>query len=109
MDLEHYGADITPMPFGDHHFFTPADVARINETFAAMPAGSLIVTTEKDAARLKNLSGLSEGTKKALYVLPIEIEILRNQQQTFNQSIINYVLKNPRNSNLAEKQNDHNA
>ena len=91
MDLEHYGADITPMPFGDHHFFTPADVARINETFAAMPAGSLIVTTEKDAARLKNLSGLSEGTKKALYVLPIEIEILRNQQQTFNQSIINYV------------------
>lgn len=109
MDLEHYGADITPMPFGDHHFFTPADVARINETFAAMPVGSLIVTTEKDAARLKNLSGLSEETKKALYVLPIEIEILRNQQQTFNQSIINYVLKNPRNSNLAEKQNDHNA
>ena len=109
MDLEHQGLSITPLPFGDHHSFTPADVALVNETFAAMPAGSLIVTTEKDAVRLKDVAGLSEQVRKALYVLPIEVEILRNQQQTFNKSIIDYVLKNPRNSNLAEKQNGHDS
>ena len=45
--------------FGDHHAFTPADVERINSTFASMPQPRLIVTTEKDAARLVGLDGLS--------------------------------------------------
>ncbi len=106
MDLEHHGADIVPLTFSDHHDFTPGDVKLINETYASL-AGSLIVTTEKDAARLKTLQGLSEKVKKALFVLPVEIEILRNQQKTFNETITNYVHKNSRNSILAKRQDDH--
>lgn len=108
MDLEHYGATITPLSFGDHHYFSTNDAALINETFKQMKTPKLIITTEKDATRLKELETiLSEDVKKALYVLPIEIEILQNQQESFNKNINNYVFKNSRNSKLAKKQNDN--
>ena len=55
VDLAPLCRDITPMAFGDHHAFTQADVERINSTFASMPQPRLIVTTEKDAARLVGL------------------------------------------------------
>jgi len=79
MDLEHYETDITPLSFGDHHYFSAKDVALINETYARMSSPKLIVTTEKDATRLKDLNGLSEEVRKSLYALPVEIEILQNQ------------------------------
>lgn len=107
MDLERYGTRITQLSFGDHHYFSPADVSLINDTYARLGTPNLIITTEKDAARLKGLSGLSEEARNALHVLPIEVEFLRNQQKSFNENITAYVFKNSRNSNLAQKQNDH--
>ena len=103
MDLEHYETDITPLSFGDHHYFSPKDVALINATYARMSPPKLIVTTEKDATRLKGLNGLSEEVRKSLYALPVEIEILQNQQESFNENITGYVFKNSRNSILAKK------
>ena len=56
-----------------------------------MSSPKLIVTTEKDATRLKDLNGLSEEVRKSLYALPVEIEILQNQQESFNENITGYV------------------
>lgn len=103
MDLERYGVHITQLSFGDHHYFSAADVALINTTCARLNSPKLIITTEKDAARLKGLNGLSEDVKDSLYVLPLEVEFLRNQQKSFNENITNYVFKNSRNSSLAQK------
>ena len=103
MDLEHYETDITPLSFGDHHYFSAKDVALINETYARMSSPKLIVTTEKDATRLKDLNGLSEEVRKSLYALPVEIEILQNLQESFNENNTGYVFKNSRNSILAKK------
>ena len=107
MDLEHYETDITPLSFGDHHYFSPKDVALINATYARMSPPKLIVTTEKDATRLKGLNGLSEEVRKSLYALPVEIEILQNQQESFNENITGYVFKNSRNSILAKRKDEH--
>ena len=63
----------------------------------------LIITTEKDAARLKAQPALSEDLKPYIYAIPIEVEILLNQQESFNQNIIGYVRKNSRNSSLPQK------
>jgi tetraacyldisaccharide 4'-kinase len=46
------GAAVQAMPFGDHHPYTAADVARIIQ--AAGPRG-LVVTTAKDAVKLASL------------------------------------------------------
>ncbi len=108
LDLQQYTQNITPLAFPDHHYFSSADTERINETFAQMPAPRLIITTEKDATRLRELK-LSNEVKQALFVLPVEIEILRDEQENFNDKIKGYVLKNSRNSVLAKNQDEHKA
>ncbi|MBP1638017.1 MAG: lipid-A-disaccharide kinase, partial [Bacteroidetes bacterium] len=57
----------------------------------------IILTTEKDAARLKSNIHLKDEIKKNIYALPLEIRILNNEQNKFIQKIQNYVGKNSRN------------
>lgn len=103
LDLEERCQNITPLSFPDHHYFTAKDIKLINDTYQNMSTPKLIITTEKDATRLKCVDGLSTEVKQALYVLPIEIDILQNKQESFNKSITGYVFKNSRNSTLAKK------
>lgn len=102
LDLQQYTHNIYPLAYPDHHYFTAADVEEINLRFQTMEEPKLVVTTEKDATRLMQLAGLSEDVRKALYTLPVEVEIMRNESETFNEKITGYVLKNSRNSILAK-------
>lgn len=107
MDLRKTCRAITPLTFGDHHAFTPRDVERINDTFAAMDGQKVIITTEKDSARLQSLEGLSAEVRANLYALPIKVQFMQDQEEYFNQKIISYVHKNSRNSILAQRKDDH--
>ena len=106
-DLSPYGARLTPMTFADHHDFTEEDVAAINNQFAALPSPKLIITTEKDATRLRFTSGLSDEVKSHLFVLPVSIKFLLNHENTFKNKIISYVRKNSRDSILVKKKDDN--
>jgi len=97
---------ITPLSYPDHHNFSKKDVQRINDTFAAMPSPKIIVTTEKDAARLTSTEGLADEVKQHLYALPIKVSFMLNGDETFNEKIISYVRKNSRNSILAKTKDD---
>ena len=106
--------DITPRcqgveteTFGDHHRFTPRDVERINSHYGNMPEHSIVITTEKDAARLREVEGLSEALRQHLYVLPVRIKFMLDQEENFNNKIISYVRKNSRNSILAKSKDDY--
>ena len=59
-----------------------------------MPKPMIVVTTEKDAPRLKNMQGFNEVVRDNMFVFPIEIEILKEKETTLNEQIINYVHKN---------------
>ena len=106
-DLRPLAKDLTSLSFGDHHQFKPRDVERINETFASMPQPSIIITTEKDAVRLKETDGLSEKVKEHIYALPIKVSFMLDQEENFNEKIISYVRKNSRNSILAKRKDDN--
>ncbi len=106
IDLKRYTQRITSLSFADHHYFGSADAARINDTFARMEGErKLIITTEKDAVRLRHTAGLSDAVREALHVLPVEVEFMQHQEETFNEKILGYVLKNSRNSILAKSKN----
>ena len=106
-DLQPLIPQLTALAFADHHAFNRKDVRLINATFEALPAPKLIITTEKDATRLKLTEGLSDEVRKALYVLPINICFLQEQAEQFNHQIIDYVHKNSRNSILVKRKDDH--
>jgi len=100
-DLEQYTPHIETVTFPDHHAFTAKDLATIKQRFEQMGEGKkLIITTEKDATRLINHSQLDETLKASIYILPVEIEFLQGQQESFNEKIIGYVRANSRNSIL---------
>ncbi len=92
---------VRAISFADHHNFTEADVERINKEVLALPTATrMVVTTEKDAARLTALSGLSPSVRATLYVQPIEVCFLNRKESEFNQIIIDYVCKNKRNGSV---------
>ena len=107
MDLSPHTSHITPLTFADHHAFSKKDIMRINEVYENTPEPKIIITTEKDNARLFGMQGLSDDVRKNIYMLPIEIEFLLGQQEEFNEKIIGYVHKNSRNSILAQAKDDH--
>ena len=107
LDLEPYAKAIQPLVFADHHQFKEKDIRLINETFSNLPSPKCIITTEKDAVRLKTIEGLSDEVRQHLYVLPIRIKIMLDQEETFNKHIIDYVRKNSRNSILAKDKDDY--
>ena len=109
LDLQPYGAHIVPLTFADHHNFKKCDIESINEVFDAMPSPKIIITTEKDKARLTDVEGLNEEVRNALYALPIEVQFMLNGKETFNKKILSYVRKNSRNSILAKNKDDNKA
>ena len=107
LDLESYAKDIQPLVFADHHQFKEKDICLINETFSGLPSPKCVITTEKDAVRLRAVKGLSEEVLQHLYVLPIRIKLMLDQEESFNKYIIDYVRKNSRNSILAKDKDDY--
>ena len=107
-DLEQYTSHIKTATFPDHHAFTAKDIAQVKRQFDLMGEGKkLIITTEKDATRLINHPHLDETLKNSIYILPVKIEFLLNQQESFNENIISYVRANSRNSILHKSKNAH--
>ncbi len=102
--LEAYTPHVNICQFDDHHDFSNKDLQMIKERFERLEGDKkLIITTEKDATRLQHHPALAEALKPHLYVLPIEIEFLQNQQHIFNQNIIGYVRAHSRNSSLPKR------
>lgn len=101
-DMEKHTKHITSLSFPDHHDFSDKDVSRINNMFDEMPQPRLIITTEKDAARLVNIDGFSDDVRRNTYALPIEIKFMLDQEEQFNDYILNYVQANSRNSILSK-------
>ena len=108
VDLEPYTQKITPMTFADHHQFTTSDIERINAAFGKMDGSDkIIITTEKDNARLFGMKGLSDEVRQHLYVLPVSVGFMLGQEEEFKENIIGYVRKNSRNSILAKAKDDN--
>ncbi len=92
IDLRQITRHITPLSFADHHEFSARDIQRVEEAFTAMQGSKrLIITTEKDASRLRLVNNLSPIVRRHIYVLPIEVKILRHEQSLFQHSIREFV------------------
>ena len=101
-DLSPYNEHIESLAFSDHHDFTARDMELIKKRFMKLPEGKrMIITTEKDSVRLAAHPLMDEMLKPYIYMLPIEVAFLQDQQELFNSNITDYVRKNSRNSNFS--------
>ena len=89
---------VETMFFPDHHLFTAQDFEAMRQKLQAMNfSRSILVVTEKDAARLLSLGYYPEALKPLTYALPIEVDFLDDPNQSFIQKITQYVTENSRN------------
>jgi tetraacyldisaccharide 4'-kinase len=95
--------EVFSLCFPDHHAFTQQDITSIIEKYNSIGENDkIIITTEKDAARLTPF-GTPENIPEAWYYIPIEIELLPGDIDKFNQQILLYVNNNNKNSILHKK------
>ncbi len=91
--------------YPDHHQYTAKDLQKISRTYRAMNnPDALILTTEKDAMRLQGLDP-DDDIKNALYYITIHVEFLNDDQEEFNNIILDYVRSNKRDNILHQAAN----
>ena len=77
--------------FSDHHQFSIKDLQNLREIYNSFGAAvQAIITTEKDAVRLRNSPLLNELDGIPVFYLPIDIEFLGNDKQAFDKMILAY-------------------
>jgi len=96
-------AVIEHLSFSDHYAYRNEDIQKMQDRLDNMPGTEkIILTTEKDAARLINFE-YQVRCREQWYYLPIEIEFHPGESEQFNHQILHYVTNNSRNSLLYKK------
>ncbi len=102
-ELEKHSPHVKPLFFPDHHYFTQDDLKKIQDELETIPGeNKIVITTEKDVARLKEFASVMVGTHN-WYYLPIKIEFHPGEAELFSKYIFHYVRNNNRNSLLFKK------
>ena len=84
------GCKVKHLSFADHHAYTRRDLSRIRAAYDALPSEhKLIITTEKDAVRLRPLE-----PDFPIYVLPVRVAFHADGGQNFDQLILATVREN---------------
>jgi tetraacyldisaccharide 4'-kinase len=83
--------------FPDHYEYTGDDIIEIEKWFNSLKGDTnIIITTEKDAVKLRNLVPVASKLMNQFYFLPVEVIFLGNKQEEFDRNIKEYVAKNRR-------------
>lgn len=93
------------MEYPDHYAFRNTDISEIEAKVNSLGnREKIIITTEKDAARLKSFDNLDNSFKEMLYFLPIEVTFVNeHDKEVFNNKIIEHVRENTGNGQLYQR------
>ncbi|WP_297087246.1 tetraacyldisaccharide 4'-kinase [uncultured Draconibacterium sp.] len=104
--IKKMGTQMETLTFSDHHAYTTNDIVEIEKRFQAINSEKkIIVTTEKDAMRFKDIEEISDALKAAMYYLPVKVDFLEEEKKSFNKKILNYVGENKSNRELHKRKN----
>jgi len=92
--LESTAKDVHVLSYPDHHYFLNRDIEEIKDTYNNWDVSNkVIVTTEKDAARLVLHADKLKEWGVSIVILPISVGFLLNGGQEFDNLVMNYVEK----------------
>ena len=92
--LRHHFHDLEQLIYRDHHVFTSADAAEIRSRFKnIIGRNKIIITTEKDAMRLKEKHITDLLNDLPVYYLPVKIEFHPGSKPIFHSYILSYAGK----------------
>ncbi|MBN1145456.1 MAG: tetraacyldisaccharide 4'-kinase [Bacteroidales bacterium] len=82
------------MAFPDHHNYDKDDFQRIKKSFKTIEAvNKFILTTEKDAVRIRNSGLADKNLRKVFFYLPVEVKFLAKGEKPFIKQLYKYIKK----------------
>ena len=91
-EIHKYTEHVTSLVFPDHHAFDRHDIQKIQTAFKRLTSTSkLIIITEKDAARLRDLPSLPMEWFSHLYCLPITVGFCMDREKQFQELIVKHI------------------
>jgi tetraacyldisaccharide 4'-kinase len=92
--LSSYGSELIHHQYPDHHQFSEKNITKLVSAFNDLKGDdNLIITTEKDAQRLRTSDIGTKLKDLAVYYLPVEAEFLEPERTKFNNLIEEYASK----------------
>ncbi len=92
---------VDSIAFPDHYRYTEKKIRAIFERFSKINTNhKIIITTEKDATRIKAINSLDQNERNALFYIPIEVVLANDSESVFTNQIESYVRKSKRNGSL---------
>jgi tetraacyldisaccharide 4'-kinase len=86
-------AKATILKFPDHHYFKNSEIANLKAQFDTIQTPQkIILTTEKDAVRLRLHEDFIIKNQLPIFVLPIEVDFLFNEKETFLSDVKDFLL-----------------
>jgi tetraacyldisaccharide 4'-kinase len=99
--LEKYFEEIIHLDFPDHHYFSENDIEKIRTAWKdLLSKEKILITTEKDAVRLREFTNIDDSLKRAFYYIPVGISFLMDDKHEFDNMIFEYVRKNKRDNRV---------
>jgi len=90
--LSQFSQTIEHHDYPDHHSYSSGNLSKLVKAFIQYPAKEkIIITTEKDAQRLFDVTIKELLLNLPVFYLPININIEENHKKTFDQKILKYV------------------
>jgi tetraacyldisaccharide 4'-kinase len=106
--LEYYLKDkvkhLERAKFPDHHQYTLKDIENVKKIFNNIAnSNKIILTTEKDAMRLKSAEYTEALKDLPVFYIPIEIDFHDKDKEQFNEQIVHYVRANQKYNSVYSK------
>jgi len=94
-EIEQHGKLAGHFEYPDHYSFQKKDIEEIEKKYSSETGQKIILTSEKDASRLKELNEDIFKEKNHYFYIEIEVELL-NKTKEFHEQILQYVANNRR-------------
>ena len=91
--LSEQAKSVQTLEFVDHHYFKEEDLTELKRRFERMDSkNKIIVTTEKDAARLELHHDFFLEHRLPVYVLPVEVTFCDDDEAGFQEAVKSFML-----------------
>ncbi len=93
--LQNHSKDIVHQRFPDHHNFSKKDIQNILKKFESIKSEhKIIISTEKDAIRLRVDGLVEDSVKENFFYLPVEVDFLSPEdKENFDKQIVRFITK----------------
>lgn len=95
--LREFSPRIKKIVFPDHHNYRTGDIRHISKEWQSIENNQkIIITTEKDAIRFRNLNNIDFEIRRKMYYIPVSIRFIEKDGEEFKKQILHYVGDNKR-------------